>query len=153
MEQITMLEVTHEPRHDTSPAIEEYRSRRASLIARCSSLIAAFCGFVTVFGVAHLLLIHITKPSGYVFFGTLATVPLIIAALLFGFVSHRRTILARFAFGALMCVCAIPFIYLARFAPESARPTVRNLLGLPFFVLALIGPGVFVRARHHNAGG
>ena len=142
-----MLEVTHEPRRNASPEAVEAHARRASLMARSSLLIAAFCGFVTVFGVAHLLLIHITKPSGYVFFGTLATVPLIIAALLFGFVSHRRTILARFAFGALMCVCAIPFIYLARFAPESARPTVRNLLGLPFFILALIGPGPFLRSR------
>jgi hypothetical protein len=147
-----MLEVTQESGHNVSPVIDEHRSRRASLIARSPLLIAAFCGFVTVFGVAHLLLIHITKPSGYVFFGTLATVPLIIAALLFGFVSNRRMILARFAFGALMCICAIPFIYLARFAPESARPTVRNLLGLPFFILALIGPGVFIRARHRNAG-
>jgi hypothetical protein len=114
--------------------------------------IASLCGFVTVFGVAHLLLVHITKPSGYVFFGILATVPLIVAALLYCFVSDRRAILTRFGFGALLCACAIPFIYLARFAPESARPTARNLLGLPFLILALIGPGLFVRARRRNAG-
>ncbi|MDQ2786374.1 MAG: hypothetical protein M3Y58_15380, partial [Chloroflexota bacterium] len=105
------------------------------------------CGFVTVFGVAHLLLIHITKPSGYVFFGVLATVPPLIVALLVYIARDRRALLTRFGFGALLCACAIPAIYLARFAPESARPTVRNLLGLPFFILALIGPGVFSRSR------
>jgi hypothetical protein len=149
VEEIIMLEVTQEPRHSTSSS-ESNHSRRTSLVAHCLLLIASLCGFVTVFGLAHLLLIHITKPSGYVFFGTLATVPLIIAALLYGFVSERRAVLTRFGFGALLCVCAIPFIYLARFAPESARPTVRNLLGLPFFIVALIGPGVFVRARHQK---
>jgi len=113
-------------------------------------LIAAFCGFVTVFGVAHLLLIHITKPSGYVFFGTLATVPPLIAALLSCVASDRRAMLARFGFGALLCACAIPAIYLARFAPESARPTVRNLLGLPFLIVALIGPGIFLRSRRQT---
>jgi hypothetical protein len=107
---------------------------------------------VTVFGIAHLLLIHITKPSGYVFFGTLATVPLLIAALLACVVSDRRRVLTRFGFGALMCVCAIPVIYLARFAPESARPTVRNLLGLPFFMLALIGPFPFLHRHSRNRG-
>ncbi len=112
--------------------------------------IAAFCGFVTVFGIAHLLLIHITKPSGYVFFGTLATVPPLITALLYWFVSDRRALLTRFSFGALLCACAIPAIYFARFAPESARPTVRNLLGLPFLILALIGPGIFLRPRRQT---
>ena len=146
-----MREVMQEPRRDTSPDWTIH-SRRTSLIAHCPLLIASLCGFVTVFGLAHLLLIHITKPSGYVFFGTLATVPLIVTALLACFVSDRRAVLTRFGIGALMCVCAIPFIYLARFAPESARPTVRNLLGLPFLILALIGPAVFVRARRHNAG-
>ena len=149
-----MLEVTHESRRNVPPeAVTTHtHARRASLIAHCSLLLASFCGFVMIFGVAHLLLIHITKPSGYVFFGTLVTVPLIIMALLFGFMSDRRTLLMRFGFGALMCACAIPFIYLARFAPDSARPTVRNLLGLPFFILALIGPGLFIRSRHRDAG-
>lgn len=114
--------------------------------------IAGFCGFVAVFGIAHLLLIHITKPSGYVFFGTLAVVPLLIAAALYGFARDRRAILARFGFGALMCACAVPVIYLARFAPEGARPTVRNLLGLPFLFLALIGPGPLLRARRRTTG-
>jgi len=142
-----MLEVTKEPRHGTSPDAERIRPRRVSLIARCSLLIASLCGFVTVFGLAHLLLIQITKPSGYVFFGTLATVPPLIAALLSCFVPDRRALLTRFGFGALLCICAIPAIYLARFAPESARPTVRNLLGLPFLIIALIGPGIFLRPR------
>src|SRR6476646_5308631 len=115
-----MLEITHEPQRGKSLDSRTERPRRPSLIARCSLLIASFCGFVTVFGVAHLLLIHITKLSGYVFFGTLATVPLLIAALLWLFTSDRRTVLTRFGFGALMCACAIPVIYLARFAPESA---------------------------------
>jgi len=141
-----MLEVTQEPRRDTSPDVTEDHSRRA----RYSLLIAAFCGFVTVFGIAHLLLIHITKPSGYVFFGVLATIPPLIAALLYCFAPDRRAVLVRFGFGALLCACAIPAIYLARFAPESARPSVRNLLGLPFLILALIGPGVFLRSRRRT---
>lgn len=131
-------------------------SRRHTLVTRCSLFATSFCGFVTVFGIAHLLLIQITKPSGYVFFGVLAAVPPLIAALLWGFADtrhrDRRTILTRFGFGALMCACAIPVIYFARFAPESARPTVRNLLGLPFLILALIGPGPFVWLHYHNAG-
>jgi hypothetical protein len=142
-----MLEVTQEPRHDTSSHPSKDNPRRTSLIARCSLLIASLCGFVAVFGIAHLLLIHITKPSGYVFFGTLAVASLLIAALLYGFAPDRRAVLARFGFGALMCACAIPAIYLARFAPEGARQTVRNLLGLPFFILALIGPGLFAHFR------
>lgn len=120
------------------------------LVAHCLSLIASLCGFVAVFGIAHLLLVHITKRSGYVFFGVLAVGSLLIAALLVGVARERRAFLARFGFGALMCACAVPVIYLARFAPESARPTVRNLLGLPFFILALIGPWVF-RARGRRA--
>jgi len=120
-------------------------SRPARLVTRCSLLAAGSCGFVAVFGLAHLLLIHITKPSGYLFFGTLAVVPLLGAGLLCGFARDRRAVLARFGFGALMCACAIPAVYLARFAPESARPTVRNLLGLPFLILALIGPAIFAR--------
>lgn len=147
-----MLEVTQEPRQSTLSHPGKDHPRRSSGIARCSFFIASFCGFVTVFGIAHLLLIHITKPSGYVFFGTLATVPLLIEALLYRFTSNRHAVLTRFGFGALMCACAIPVIYLARFAPESARPTVRNLLGLPFFVLALIGPGVFLRFRSRSTG-
>ena len=115
-------------------------------------LIASFCGFVTVFGIAHLLLIHITKPSGYVFFGALATVPPLIAALLSCLARDRRAILSRFGFGALLCACAIPAIYLARFAPESARPAVRNLLGLPFLILALIGPDPLRRFRDQKIG-
>ncbi len=142
-----MLEVQQKAPHGTSSDGGKAHSRRTSLIAHCALLIASFCGFVTLFGIAHLLLVQITKPSGYVFFGTLATVPVLIAAMVWGFAADRRTILTRFGFGALMCACAIPVIYLARFAPESARPTVRNLLGLPFFILALIGPGVFANAR------
>jgi len=115
-------------------------------------LIAALCGFIAVFGIAHLLLVHITKPSGYVFFGTLAAVSLLVAAALYGFTRDRRAVLARFGFGALMCACAVPVIYLARFAPESARPTVRNLLGLPFLILALIGPAPFLRLRRRTGG-
>jgi Na+/proline symporter len=147
-----MLDIRPVSRRDPSPDAEGDRPRRTTLIAHSSSLIASFCGFVTVFGVAHLLLIHITKLSGYVFFGTLATVPLLIAALLWLFTSHRRTVLTRFGFGALMCACAIPVIYLARFAPESARSTVRNLLGLPFFILTLIGPFPFLHRHNRNAG-
>ena len=135
-----MLEVQQKAPHSTSSDGGKPHSRYASLIA-------AFCGFVTLFGIAHLLLVQITKPSGYVFFGALATVPVLITAIVWGFAADRRTVLTRFGFGALMCACAIPAIYLARFAPESARPTVRNLLGLPFFILALIGPGVFANAR------
>ncbi len=142
-----MLEVMQEPRRDASPDVTGDHSRRVSLIARCSLLIAALCGFVTVFGIAHLLLIHITKPSGYVFFGTLAVVPPLIAALLLCIMRDRRALLTRFGFGALLCACAIPAIYLARFAPERAQTTVRNLLGLPFLILALIGPGVFLRSH------
>ncbi len=146
-----MLEITQEPRHDTSSHPSKDDSRRTSLIAHCSLLVASFCGFVAVFGIAHLLLVHIMKPSGYVFFGTLAVASLLIAALLYGFTPDRRAMLTRFGFGALLCACAIPVIYLARFAPEGARPTVRNLLGLPFFILALIGPGPFVRSHNRNA--
>lgn len=145
-----MLEVTQEPRRDISPDVTEDHSPRTLLRARYSLLIAAFCGFVTVFGIAHLLLIHITKPSGYVFFGVLATIPPLIAALLYCFAPDCRAVLVRFGFGALLCACAIPAIYLARFAPESARPTVRNLLGLPFLILALIGPGIFLRSRRRT---
>ncbi len=145
-----MLEVMQEPRRDASPNVTEDHSRRVPLIARCSLLIAALCGFVTVFGIAHLLLIHITKPSGYVFFGTLAVVPPLIAALLLCITRDRRALLTRFGFGALLCAWAIPAIYLARFAPERAQPTVRNLLGLPFLILALIGPGVFLRSHRRT---
>ncbi len=146
-----MLEVK-EPQRGTSPDAMGDRRRHTSLIASClkgarSLLIASFCGFATLFGIAHLLLVQITKPSGYVFFGMLATVPVLITTMVWGFAADRRAVLTRFGFGALMCACAIPAIYLARFAPESARPTVRNLLGLPFFILALIGPGVFANAR------
>ncbi|MGI8855391.1 MAG: hypothetical protein ACR2JW_06550 [Thermomicrobiales bacterium] len=117
------------------------------LVTRYSLLATSLCGFVAVFGIAHLLLIHITKPSGYVFFGTVAAVALLVAAALYGVARDRRAVRARFGFGVLMCACAVPVIYLARFAPESARPTVRNLLGLPFLILALIGPGPFLRSR------
>lgn len=144
-----MREVTHEPRQGES---SHPNPRRTSRIARCSSLIAALCGFVALFGIAHLLLIHITKPSGYLFFGTLATVPLVVVALLFGFTSDRHAVVTRFGFGALMCIGAIPVIYLARFTPDGARPTVRNLLGLPFFLLALAGPRPFLRPLRHDSG-
>ncbi|GEM_PF-4571525 len=147
-----VIEITQEPRHSESPDAGENHPRRTSLIARCSSLITSFCGFVAVFGIAHLLLIHITKPSGYVFFVTLAVVSLIVLALLSCFAHDRRVVLARFGFGALMCTLAIPFIYLARFAPEHAQPTTRNLLGLPFFIVALIGPGPFLRFRSAKRG-
>ncbi len=145
-----MLEVTEGPQRGTLPDAMEGHSRRTSLIARCSLLITALCGFVTVFGIAHLLLIHITKPSGYVFFGTLAVVPPLIVAFLSCITRDRRALLTRFGFGALLCACAIPAIYLARFAPERAQPTVRNLLGLPFLILALIGPGVFLRSHRRT---
>src|SRR4051794_17850732 len=115
-----MIETTHAP--------SSQRGSARPLVAFCSSLIASFCGFVAVFGIAHLLLVHITKPSGYVFFGTLAAGSLLVAALLIGVARERQALLARFGFGALMCACAVPAIYLARFAPESARPSVRNLL-------------------------
>ncbi len=147
-----MLTVKREAPDATVLDADKRPTRRASLIARCSLLIASFCGFVTLFGIAHLLLVHITKPSGYVFFGILATAPLLVAAIVWGFAGDRRAILIRFGFGALMCACAIPAIYLARFAPESSRPTVRNLLGLPFFILALIGPRL-LRRRHSRATG
>lgn len=147
-----MIETKQASDRSRAPNRDQGRARQRSLIAHCSLPIAGFCGFVAVFGIAHLLLIHITKPSGYVFFGTLAVVPLLIAAALYGFARDRRAILARFGFGALMCACAVPVIYLARFAPEGARPTVRNLLGLPFLFLALIGPGPLLRARRRTTG-
>jgi hypothetical protein len=153
MEEITMIETTQAPEHGATPAASRNETHRTSLIAHCSLLIAALCGFVAVFGIAHLLLVHITKPSGYVFFGTLAAVSLIGVSLLLAFARDRRAVLVRFGFGALMCACAVPFIYLARFAPESARPTVRNLIGLPFFILALVGPGPFRRTRTRTTGG
>lgn len=139
-----MIETTQASQRSGRPDAH-MREGRPSLIAHASLLIVALCGFVAVFGVAHLLLIHITKPSGYVFFGTLAVVSLLGAAALYGFAHNRRAVLVRFGFGALMCACAVPVVYLARFAPESARATVRNLLGLPFLILALIGP--FLRSR------
>ncbi len=147
-----MIKTMQTPRQQELPDMSRTDSRRP-LVTRYSLLVTSFCGFVTVFGVAHLLLIDITKTSGYVFFGTLATVPLLIVAVLALLRSDRRAVLRRFGFGALMCLCAIPVIYLARFAPESTRATVRNLLGLPFFALALIGPGFITRARARNAGG
>jgi len=146
-----MRTVKRESLDATVSDADKRHPRRASLIAHCSLLIASFCGFVTLFGIAHLLLVQITKLSGYVFFGTLATLPVLIAALVWAFAGDRRAVLARFGFGALMCACAIPAIYLARFAPESARPTVRNLLGLPFLILALIGPEMLFRSRRADA--
>ena len=145
-----MVETVRKPGQHMTPRAGE--PDRQPLATRSSLLAASLCGFVAIFGIAHLLLVHITKPSGYVFFGTLATVSLLIAAALYAFARDRRAMLVRFGFGALMCVCAIPFIYLARFFPESARPTARNLLGLPFFIAALIGPGPFQRARRRPAG-
>ena len=145
-----VIETVRKPRQHMTPSAGE--PDRQPLVTRYSLLAASLCGFVALFGIAHLLLVHITKPSGYVFFGTLATVSLLIAAALYAFARDRRAVLVRFGFGALMCACAIPFIYLARFAPESARPTVRNLLGLPFFIVALVGPGPFRRARRRAAG-
>lgn len=115
-------------------------ARRIALGAACG-----LCGFLTVFGLGHLLLTEITRPSGYAFFGTLATVPPLVALLLSRFASPPGDALRRFGFGAAMCLLAIPAIYLARFAPPDAQQSVRNLLGLPFFLLALAGPGVFRR--------
>jgi hypothetical protein len=146
-----MIETLREPRQRTTSGAG--KPDRRPIVTRFSLLIVSLCGFVAVFGIAHLLLVHITKPSGYVFFGTLAAVSLLGLALLSGFARDRRAVLVRFGFGALMCACAVPFIYLARFAPESARPTVRNLIGLPFFILALIGPGPFRRTRTRATGG
>lgn len=147
-----MIDTTEAPQRGSTPDARWRNDRRMPLLTRSSLLIAALCGFVAVFGIAHLLLVRITRPSGYIFFGTLATAAPLIAATVYGLARDRRAILARFAFGALMCACAVPVIYLARFAPESARPTVRNLLGLPFLILALVGPGIFSRFRGHKAG-
>jgi hypothetical protein len=110
-----------------------------------------FCGFAMVFGLAHLLLVQITKPSGYVFFGVVAAVPLMVVAAVLAFAADRTAVLRRVGFGALMCACAIPFIYLARFAPEASRQTVRNLLGVPFLALALVGPEVMQMVRRQRS--
>ncbi len=113
------------------------------------------CGFLTVFGLSHLALIQITKPSGYVFFGTLALAPPLVTLVLTRFTPMPRVAVERFAFGAAMCLLAVPAIYLARFFPTETQATVRNLIGLPFFALALVGPGVarFVRPRRQAAEG
>lgn len=113
------------------------------------------CGFLTVFGLSHLALIQITKPSGYVFFGTLALAPPLVTLALARFTPKPRIAAERFAFGAGMCLLAVPAIYLARFFPRATQATVRNLIGLPFFALALVGPGVarFVRQRRQTTGG
>ena len=147
-----MVEIIQHPPQEIPGAERTTGSRRASLIAHCSLLIASLCGFIAVFGIAHLLLIHITKPSGYVFFGTLAAVPLLVTAVLCGLATEGLAVLRRFGFGALMCACAIPVIYLARFAPESARPIVRNILGLPFLILALVGPAILRRSSVRRTG-
>lgn len=147
-----MIEVKPESPQRTTSAAGEHECGHRPLVTRYSLLVTALCGFIAVFGIAHLLLIHLTKPSGYVFFGVLAAAPLLVAAALYGGASNRRAVLARFGFGALMCACAIPVIYLARFAPEGARQTVRNLLGLPFLILALIGPRPFVRSGRRAKG-
>jgi hypothetical protein len=110
-----------------------------------------FCGFAAVFGLAHLLLVEITKPSGYVFFGIVAGMPLVVAVVLLALAGDRAAALKRFGFGALMCICAIPFIYLARMVPELSRQTVRNLLGLPFLVLAVVGPEIVRSVRRQRA--
>jgi len=110
--------------------------------------ICGLCGFLTVFGLAHLALIQITKPSGYVFFGTLALVPSIVTLALTWLVPSARSEghgWRQFSFGAAMCLLAVPVVYLGRFFPVETQATVRNLLGLPFFVLALIGPGIVRR--------
>lgn len=112
------------------------------------NVVCGLGGFLGVFGLAHLLLVEITKTSGYVFFGVLLVVPTLIGLLAARLAPDTRAAFARFGWGALMCVCAIPAIYLARFFPEAARQTTRNLLGLPFFALAVIGP--FWRARKAN---
>jgi hypothetical protein len=112
--------------------------------------VLGFCGFAAVFGLAHLLLIDITKVSGYVFFGVVAGVPLVIAAVLVVLAGDRAAAFKRFGFGALMCVCAIPVIYLARVVPESSRQTVRNLLGLPFLALAVVGPEIVRSVRRQR---
>jgi len=110
--------------------------------------ICGLCGFLTVFGLAHLALIQITKPGGYVFFGTLALVPSLVTLALARLVPSARSEQRgwqRFGFGAAMCLLAIPCVYLARFFPVETQATVRNLLGLPFFALALVGPGIVRR--------
>lgn len=110
--------------------------------------ICGLCGFLTVFGLAHLALIQITKPSGYVFFGTLALVPSLVTLALTWLVrsaGSKGDRWQRFGFGAAMCLLAIPCVYLARFFPIETQASVRNLLGLPFFALALVGPGIVRR--------
>lgn len=106
---------------------------------------SGLCGFLTVFGLAHLALIQITKPSGYVFFGTLALLPSLVTLVLTRLVPPARNGWWHFGFGAAMCLLAVPCVYLARFFPVETQATVRNLLGLPFFVLALVGPGFVQR--------
>lgn len=112
--------------------------------------VCGLCGFLTVFGLAHLALIHITKPSGYVFFGTLALVPALITLVLARLLSPARNGWQRFGFGAVMCLLAVPCVYLARFFPLETQATVRNLLGLPFFVLALMGPELLRRGMRRG---
>lgn len=114
--------------------------------------LCGLCGFLTVFGLAHLLLTEITKPSGYAFFGTLAVVSPLVGLLAARFAPGFAPALRRLAFGAACCLVAIPAVYLARFAPADAQQTARNLIGLPFFALALVGPGLFRRgARRDDA--
>lgn len=113
------------------------------------------CGFLMVFGLSHLALIQITKPSGYVFFGTLALAPPLVTLVLTRLTPLPRVAAGRFAFGAAMCLLAVPAIYLARFFPMERQATVRNLIGLPFFALALLGPGVarFVQGHRQTVKG
>jgi hypothetical protein len=130
------------------PALSAHTAQRAPAAL---GAVLGFCGFAAVFGLAHLLLIEITKPSGYVFFGTVAGVPPALAAVLVALAGDRVAALKRFGFGALMCACAVPVIYLARVVPESSRQTVRNLLGLPFFALAVVGPEIARAVRRQRA--
>ena len=122
-------------------------ARPANLRYTLAHTLCGLCGFLTVFGVAHLLLTEITKPSGYAFFGALAVASPLVGLLAARFASGFAPALRRYAFGAACCLVAIPAVYLARFAPPDAQQITRNLLGLPFFALALVGPGLFRRAR------
>lgn len=105
-----------------------------------ANVVCGICGFLSIFGIAHLLLVQITKLAGYVFFGVLALVPPLVAVAVVALLGERRQTWPRYLFGMAMCALAVPAIYFARFAPEASQQSVRNLLGVPFFVLAIVGP-------------
>ncbi len=135
-------------------AIRPARSPRSTTTLRRTVLhtLCGLCGFLMAFGLSHLLLTEITRPSGYVFFGTLAVASPLVGLLAARFAPSFAPALRRLAFGAACCVVAIPAVYLARFAPTEAQQTVRNLIGLPFLALALAEPGLLRRGvRRSNA--